>query len=201
MGWQHKQANDQRSTRSIIRKLPEKEGGGSIHFIEPFPEDDMPFNGGNVQEAYVDVDKRVQTGLDYIFNGKFGKSVHISMNNRTTQSFLRVIGHATPTNVLENNFGVMNMANGATVAFLVKREKDTRTEMVRSEELKKLRDVEVEIITSQKKKTWDEAFTEAKELSKERAEAFEGKDANGNPWMDAPQAKEFRQIREGQLRK
>lgn len=74
-----------------------------------------------LQEVWVQVDERWEQALNFVFETDPNKVICITGNNRSIQSGFRVIGHDADDDVLTNGFGIMNMKNGAMVAFLVRR--------------------------------------------------------------------------------
>lgn len=121
LGWNHNQQNDTRSTRTDIEDHAATSMGIELSFPLAFPETDEMFLQSPLEETWVQVDQRWEETLRFIFETDSNKVICISGHNRCIQSGFRTMGYAVDDETLRHNFGIMNMRNGAMVAFLVRR--------------------------------------------------------------------------------
>ncbi|KAB5528793.1 hypothetical protein GE09DRAFT_1228551 [Coniochaeta sp. 2T2.1] len=77
------------------------------------------------RETFADVLLRIRNALDEIYDTDEAPAIHLFLHNRCFRSLLRVIGHTQE----------FDMANGATVAFLVHRRQADEEDTSGTEEL------------------------------------------------------------------
>ncbi|KAJ4415152.1 hypothetical protein N0V82_007522 [Gnomoniopsis sp. IMI 355080] len=172
MGYDHVEFNDRRATRTEILKDTGSRGF-KTDFLGDFPEQDEMFQRRPLREAYTDVDVRWEDSLNTIFETDSNSIICICSNNRAIQSCFRVMGHEADATVLQSNFGIMNMRNGAVVALLVTRvaikpEEASYIQNARTD----CRKMEFDIIKRQKKLQDEKAVGELCKLTKEKFKDF-----------------------------
>lgn len=161
LGWNHKHSSDQRGTKSQILSCAAS-AGGQIISDNSFPERDVMV-GASAKETFADVRFRIKRALDDIFDTDDAPVIHLFLHNRCFRSFLCVIGHA----IEKEEF---DMANGATVAFLVQRQPLTENERRHRRTIEaELRIEEQHAIERAKKDLSDIAQTQVREMSSEQA--------------------------------
>lgn len=161
LGWDHSHSSDQRSTKSQIFSCAAN-AGARIITDNSFPERDVMVEA-NTKELFADVRFRIGRALDDIFDTDNAQVIHFFLHNRCFRSFLRVIGH-----VIEKE--EFDMANGATVAFLVQRQPVTENEKRHRRTLEaKLQVEEKRAIEKAKKELSDIAQKQVREMGDDQA--------------------------------
>lgn len=172
MGYDHTEFNDRRATRTEILQ-DSRTRGFHTEFLGSFPERDEMFESRPLREAYTDVDVRWENSLNTIFEMDPNNIICICSNNRAIQSYFRVTGHKADATVLLDNFGIMNMRNGAVVALLVTRlainpEESKHIQQARLD----CREMELDIIKRQKNIEDRKAMEELTRLTRDRFKEF-----------------------------
>lgn len=173
LGWNHNEQNDTRGTRAEIDEHATKFLQVKLSFPLSFPEADEMFMQDPLEEVWVQVDQRWEQTLNFVFETDPNRVICITGNNRSIQSGLRVIGHSADDEELNNGFGIMNMKNGAMVAFLVRRHTVDASE-VDNMRLKResLRKKEERIIGEKKAEDDKKAEEEVIEMTSDKFESL-----------------------------
>lgn len=122
LGWEHNAASDYRGTKEEIERAYRASSIGLV-FEDDFPEDDEMFKSKPVRESWVNVRKRWERGLDWIFENDDRQYICLFGNNRSLQCGLHVMGLPLDDVLMKKDkkITVMNMENCAMLAFVVHR--------------------------------------------------------------------------------
>ncbi len=120
VGINHKHTSDRRSCGPDIVDYMQDFGQEYnikdviFSFDHPFPANDAEFELDVLVESHTEVVRRMRAALDTIFE-QDDECVHVVLHNCSFMAFARAIGHMDPPK------DGMNIANGATIPFLVSR--------------------------------------------------------------------------------
>lgn len=123
LGWDHNAGSDRRSTKTQIEHNF-RDSGVNLRFGHCFPNKDIMFQATTIKESWVDVRRRWERALDYIFDNDPRKYICLFGNNRSLQCGLHVLGLPLDDTLIEQHkkITVLNMENGAVIALLVRRQ-------------------------------------------------------------------------------
>lgn len=134
LGWDHNMETDRRGTKAEITN-DFRHFNVDLMFKEDFPEEDAMCQGETIRESWVDVRKRWERALDWIFENDARKYICLSSNNRSLQCGLHVLGLPLDAGLIEKHkkITVVNLANCAMLAFVVRRQPLNYTEAMEKE--------------------------------------------------------------------
>lgn len=123
LGWDHNAGSDRRSSKTDI-KHAFRESNVDLMFRRDFPEEDVMCQAKVIQEHWVDVRRRWERALDWIYENDERKYICLFSNNRSLQCGLDVLGLPLDADLVQKHkkITVVNMANGAMLAFVVHRQ-------------------------------------------------------------------------------
>lgn len=129
LGWDHIAGSDRRSSKTKI-KSDFSNRQVDLHFREEFPEDDNMMNEIPIQETWVDVRRRWEKALDYIYETNEHKYICVFGNNRSLQCGLDLLRLPQDKHLIEKHkkITVLNMANCSMLALVVRRRPLTKSE-------------------------------------------------------------------------
>lgn len=136
LGWDHNVATDRRSSKAEITRAF-RHSDVDLVFKKDFPEEDVMCQKETIRESWVDVRRRWERALDWIYDNDPRKYVFLSSNNRSLQCGLHVLGLPLDAGLIEKHkkITVVNMANCAVLAFVVRRQPLSDPEVLEKEML------------------------------------------------------------------
>lgn len=138
LGWDHNAGSDRRGSKAEITHAF-RDSHVDLVFKRDFPEDDiMMRQGDTVRETWVDVRKRWERALDWIYENDARKYICLFGNNRSLQCGLHVLGLPLDAGLVDKHkkITVVNMANCAMVALIVRRQALSGPEEVYEKEIR-----------------------------------------------------------------
>lgn len=123
LGWDHNIQTDRRGSKTDIKQAFYY-SGVDLRFKNDFSEEDVVFQGEPIRETWVNVRRRWERALDWIFESDERKHICLFGNNRSLQCALHALGLPLDTGLVEEykKITVVNLANCAVLALVVRRQ-------------------------------------------------------------------------------